>query len=54
MVFIVQNGDSRTRERLINLEQCVDAEIDQIERQFKVLKRRLVREPATPTVENVQ
>jgi low affinity Fe/Cu permease len=28
------------RNRLINLENCTDEEIDQIERQFKALKRR--------------
>ena len=47
-------GVPSARERLINLEQCSDAEIDQIERQFKALKRRMVREPATLTAENVE
>jgi low affinity Fe/Cu permease len=28
------------RNRLINLENCTDEEIDQIERQFKALRRR--------------
>jgi low affinity Fe/Cu permease len=32
------------RDRLINLENCTDAEIDQIERQFRALKARRERE----------
>ena len=32
------------RNRLINLENCTDAEIDQIERQFKALRARELRQ----------
>jgi low affinity Fe/Cu permease len=35
------------RNRLINLENCTDDEIDQIERQFKALKDRQQREKIT-------
>ncbi len=32
------------RDRLINLESCTDAEIEQIARQFRALRRREIRE----------
>jgi low affinity Fe/Cu permease len=35
------------RNRLINLENCTDEEIDQIERQFKALRRREERNKVT-------
>ncbi len=38
------------RNRLINLENCTDEEIDQIERQFKALRRREERNEANGTV----
>jgi low affinity Fe/Cu permease len=37
------------RNRLINLENCTDEEIDQIERQFKALRRREERNKANGT-----
>jgi low affinity Fe/Cu permease len=36
------------RNRLINLENCTDQEIEQIERQFKALKAREQREKGKP------
>lgn len=38
------------RNRLINLENCTDEEIDQIERQFRALKKRGERAKATEQV----
>jgi low affinity Fe/Cu permease len=40
---LIRSVDS-ARDRLINLENCTDAEIDQIERQFRALKARRQRE----------
>lgn len=37
------------RNRLINLENCTDEDIDQIERQFKALRRREERNKANGT-----
>ena len=39
------------RNRLINLENCTDEEIDQIERQFKALRRREERNKANGTAQ---
>jgi low affinity Fe/Cu permease len=37
---------TEARNRFIDLENCTDAEIDQLERQFKAIKKRLERAPA--------
>ena len=44
MVFLIQHTQNRARNRLIDLENCTDAEIDQIERQFKALRSRQERQ----------
>jgi low affinity Fe/Cu permease len=40
---LIRSVDS-ARDRLINLENCTDAEIDKIEQQFRALKARRQRE----------
>jgi low affinity Fe/Cu permease len=64
LVQHTQNRDARTlhlkldellrsveaaRNRLINLENCTDKEIEQIERQFKALRNRAGREHSSPS-----
>jgi low affinity Fe/Cu permease len=39
------------RDKLIDLENCTDEEIDRIERQFQVLRQRRARKSATTPVQ---